>query len=191
MGDLVNDVKYAVYNENGSINCQVRPAGITEYLPYTAGENDTDAFGKVLWQQLIEGKWGVPAPFIATPAQLVSVKQAKRVEINRWRDTQESGNYPFELDGHRWDCGKATQARLSPVVSVAHAGLLPASFFWTDADNNDVPMTADKLIALEAAMQQQMVVEGFKIHERQRQMKEDIDLMTDYTAVKNYVVGWS
>ncbi len=38
-----------------------------------------------------------------------------------------------------------------------------------DADNIDVLMTADELTALEAAMQQNMVLQGFKIHEHQRQ----------------------
>lgn len=52
-------------------------------------------------------------------------------------------------------------------------------------------MTADELTALEAAMQQNMVLQGFKIHERQRQMKEDVDKLTDYKAIQNYVVDWS
>ncbi|HAF1587305.1 TPA: DUF4376 domain-containing protein, partial [Salmonella enterica] len=47
-----------------------------------------------------------------------------------------------------------------------------------------------ELIALEAAMQQNMVIEGFKIHERQRQMKEEVDKLTDYKAIKDYVPGW-
>lgn len=43
---------------------------------------------------------------------------------------------------------------------------------------------------LEAAMQQNMVLQGFKIHERQRQMKEEVDKLTDYKAIKDYTVGW-
>ncbi|HAK8200526.1 TPA: DUF4376 domain-containing protein, partial [Salmonella enterica] len=52
------------------------------------------------------------------------------------------------------------------------------------------PMTADELVSLEAAMQQNMVLQGFKIHERQRQMKEAVDKLTDYKTVKSYVIGW-
>ncbi|EGL9895262.1 DUF4376 domain-containing protein, partial [Salmonella enterica] len=52
------------------------------------------------------------------------------------------------------------------------------------------PMTTDELTALEAAMQQNMVLQGFKIHERQRQMKEEVDKFTDYKAIKDYAVGW-
>ncbi|ECO5718605.1 DUF4376 domain-containing protein, partial [Salmonella enterica] len=120
---------------------------------------------------------------------LAAARQKKRAEINAWRDAQENGSVIFTLNGHRWDCGKASQTRLSPVVAVAKSGMLPPGFFWTDADNIDVPMTTDELTALEAAMQQNMVLQGFKIHERQRQMKEEVDKFTDYKAIKDYVVG--
>ncbi|EEJ7417077.1 DUF4376 domain-containing protein, partial [Salmonella enterica subsp. enterica] len=103
-----------------------------------------------------------------------------------WRDNQESGNIIFTLNGHRWDCGKVTQSRLSPVVAVAKSGVLPAGFFWTDADNIDVPVTPDELVALEAVMQQNMVLQGFKIHECQRQMKEEVDKLTGYQTIKYY-----
>ncbi|HFW5148126.1 TPA: DUF4376 domain-containing protein [Salmonella enterica subsp. enterica serovar Potsdam] len=124
-------------------------------------------------------------------ADLAAALSQKHEEINAWRDRQENGNYPFTLNGRRWDCGKASQTRLSPVVAVAREGKLPPGFFWTDADNIDVPMTADELISLEAAMQQNMVAVGFKIHERQRQMKEEVSKLTDAQAVLDYVVGWS
>ncbi|EEJ7180686.1 DUF4376 domain-containing protein [Salmonella enterica subsp. enterica] len=121
---------------------------------------------------------------------LTAARQKKRAEINAWRDAQENGSVIFTLNGHRWDCGKASQTRLAPVVAVAKSGMLPPGFFWTDADNIDVPMTTDELTALEAAMQQNMVLQGFKIHERQRQMKEEVDKLTDYKAIKDYAVGW-
>ncbi|WGE29408.1 DUF4376 domain-containing protein [Edwardsiella tarda] len=194
--NFITAVHDAHYNEDGSINAMVvfgdavDSEGKPTLTPFTAMKNDPVDYGRTLYADLVAGKYGEVTPFTVTPEMLANARRDKHAEINRWRDTQENGNYPFELDGHRWDCGKITQARLSPVVAVAHAGLLPASFFWTDADNNDVPMTADKLIALEAAMQQQMVAEGFKIHERQRQMKEAVDAMTDYAAIQRYTPGW-
>ncbi|EFO5406038.1 DUF4376 domain-containing protein, partial [Salmonella enterica] len=136
------------------------------------------------------GKYGTVTPFTVTPDMLTAARQKKRAEINAWRDAQENGSVIFTLNGHRWDCGKASQTRLAPVVAVAKSGELPPGFFWTDADNIDVPMTTDELTALEAAMQQNMVLQGFKIHERQRQMKEEVDKLTDYKAIKDYVVGW-
>ncbi|HDC1420300.1 TPA: DUF4376 domain-containing protein [Salmonella enterica] len=123
-------------------------------------------------------------------ADLATALGQKYAEINAWRNAQENGNYPFTLNDHHWDCGKASQDRLSPVTAVAKQGALPPGFFWTDTDNIDVPMSADELIKLEAAMQQNMVLVGFKIHERQRQMKDEVNSLTNAQAVLDYVVGW-
>ncbi|OZU10007.1 hypothetical protein CCO48_24675 [Salmonella enterica subsp. enterica serovar Altendorf] len=193
----VIDVKNAVYNENGTINADVlfddvfEPDGKTPmWLPFTAAEHDPMDYGRQLYADLKAGKYGSIAPFTVTPEMIQAAKDAKHAEINDWRDTQENGSIIFTLNGHRWDCGKASQTRLAPVVAVAKSGALPPGFFWTDADNVDVPITADELTSLEAAMQQNMVLQGFKIHERQRQMKEEVDKLTDYRAIQTYTVGW-
>ncbi|EDO2065432.1 DUF4376 domain-containing protein [Salmonella enterica] len=182
--------KNGVYTESGLINCLVHLEGFDDFIPFTASPDDPEAHGRRLYADLKAGKYGPVAPFTVTPEMLTAAKQVKHAEINAWRDAQENGNILFTLNGHKWDCGKASQARLAPVVAVAKSGALPPGFFWTDADNIDVPMTADELTALEAAMQQNMVLQGFKIHERQRQMKEEVDKLTDYKAIQNYVVDW-
>ncbi|HAF2409446.1 TPA: DUF4376 domain-containing protein [Salmonella enterica] len=193
---VITDAKNGRYGESGTIMADVRFDDLTAadgtplYLPYIATKNDSEPYGVKLYNDLVSGKYGQIAPFTATSEMIQAVKDAKHAEINGWRDVQESGNYPFMLNGHRWDCGKASQSRLAPVVAVARTGVLPPDFFWTDADNIDVPVTADELTALEAAMQQNMVIQGFKIHERQRQMKEEVDLLTDYKAIQNFMVGW-
>ncbi|HGB3909036.1 TPA: DUF4376 domain-containing protein [Salmonella enterica subsp. enterica serovar Birkenhead] len=192
----VTDVKNAVYNEDGSVTCDVLfddvfgTDGKPLYQPFTAAEHDPMDYGRQLYADLVAGKYGPVTPFTITPEMLAAAKSAKHAAINAWRDAQENGSIIFTLKGHRWDCGKASQARLAPVVAVAKSGALPPGFFWTDADNIDVPVTADELTALEAAMQQNMVFQGFKIHERQRQMKEEVDKLTDYKAIQNYVPGW-
>lgn len=183
-------VKDAVYTENGFIVCLVHIDGFDDFIPFTASPDDTEEHGRQLFADLKAGKYGPVAPFTVTPEMLTAAKQAKHAEINAWRDAQENGNILFTLNGHKWDCGKSSQARLAPVVAVARTGALPPGFFWTDADNIDVPVTADELTALEAAMQQNMVLQGFKIHERQRQMKEDVDALTDYNAIQQYVADW-
>ncbi|EAO3106310.1 DUF4376 domain-containing protein [Salmonella enterica] len=182
--------KDAAYNEDSTINCLVRIEGFEDFMPFTASPDDTEAHGRQLYADLKAGKYGPVAPFTITPEMIQAAKDAKHVEISAWRNTQENGSIIFTLNGHRWDCGKASQTRLAPVVAVARTGALPTGFFWTDADNIDVPMTADELTALEAAMQQNMVLQGFKIHERQRQMKEEVDKLTDYKAIQTYTVGW-
>ncbi|ECE6803536.1 DUF4376 domain-containing protein [Salmonella enterica subsp. diarizonae] len=196
MKKIIN-VTNAKYNENGTIDADVLFAdsfesdGITpRYLPFTAAEHDAEDYGRQLFADLKAGKYGEVKLFTVTPEMLTAAKQTKHAEINAWRDAQENGSIIFTLNGHRWDCGKASQTRLAPVVAVAKSGVLPPGFFWTDADNIDVPMTADELTALEAAMQQNMVLQGFKIHERQRQMKEELATLADISAIRQYAVGW-
>ncbi|HFE7542731.1 TPA: DUF4376 domain-containing protein [Salmonella enterica subsp. enterica serovar Newport] len=192
----ITDARNGRYNESGTITAEVRfddeinPDGTPRYLPFTAAEHDSMGYGRQLFADLKAGKYGPVTPFTITPEMLTRVKAAKHAEINGWRDAQEDGNLIFTMNEHRWDCGKASQTRLAPVVAVAKSGMLPPGFFWTDADNIDVPMTADELTALETAMQQNMVIQGFKIHERQRQMKEEVDKLTDLQAVRQYAVGW-
>ncbi|ENF9213566.1 DUF4376 domain-containing protein [Salmonella enterica] len=117
-------------------------------------------------------------------------RSRKHAEINTWRNTQENANYVFQFNNHNWDYGKATQERLSLSVQMAKSNKLPAGFIWTDADNNDVPMTAGELLNLSDAIDQAMFTMGLKIHLRQREMKEEIDKLTDAQAVLDYVVGW-
>ncbi|EHJ6107415.1 DUF4376 domain-containing protein, partial [Escherichia coli] len=66
---------------------------------------------------------------------------------------------------------------------------LPEQFFWTDADNNDVPMTAEALIALSNAAQKAMFAKGLEIHVRQRAMKKEIEALDDADAILAYKVG--
>lgn len=193
---VITDAKNGRYGENDTIMADVRFDDLTTadgtplYLPYIATKYDPEPYGVQLYNDLVSGKYGQIVPFTVTPEIIQAAKDAKHAEINGWRDMQENGNYPFTLNGHRWDCGKASQSRLGPVISVVQKSGLPPGFFWTDADNIDVPVTADELIALETVMQQNMVLQGFKIHERQRQMKEEVDQLTDYKSIQNYVVGW-
>ncbi|ELW4723695.1 DUF4376 domain-containing protein [Salmonella enterica] len=114
----------------------------------------------------------------------------KHADINNWRNTQENANYVFQFNNHNWDYGKATQERLSLSVQMAKQNKLPDGFIWTDADNNDVPMTSGELLNLSDAIDQAMFTKGLQIHMRQRRMKDDIDKLTDAKSVLDYVVGW-
>ncbi|EIO0307769.1 DUF4376 domain-containing protein, partial [Salmonella enterica] len=99
----------------------------------------------------------------------------KHADINSWRNTQENANYVFQFNNHNWDYGKATQERLALSVQMAKANKLPDGFIWTDADNNDVPMTAGELLNLSDAIDLAMFTKGLQIHMRQRQMKEEVN----------------
>ncbi|ELK2415661.1 DUF4376 domain-containing protein [Salmonella enterica] len=117
-------------------------------------------------------------------------RRRKHADINNWRNTQENANYVFQFNNRNWDYGKATQERLTLSVQMAKQNKLPDGFIWTDADNNDVPMTAGELLNLSDAIDQAMFTKGLQIHMRQREMKEEIDKLTDAQAVLDYVVGW-
>ncbi|EKB0416910.1 DUF4376 domain-containing protein, partial [Escherichia coli] len=71
----------------------------------------------------------------------------------------------------------------------AKAGKLPEAFFWTDAENNDVGVTAEELIALSEAAEQAMFTKGLEIHIRQRTMKKEIEALGDAEAILAYKVG--
>ncbi|EIC0887635.1 DUF4376 domain-containing protein [Salmonella enterica subsp. enterica serovar Mikawasima] len=138
----------------------------------------------------ISGRWGFDGANIIDLMTLERARQQKDREIDTWRDAQESGRVAFDWNNHSWDASKASQDRLAPVLIVAKSGQLPPDFFWTDADNNDIPVTVDDLNAIDAGMTQVMVIQGFKIHERQRQMKKDIAELTRVSDILNYPVGW-
>lgn len=114
------------------------------------------------------------------PAAITRHQQAKHTEVNQWRDNQEQA--PVEHNGHRWDADPTSRARIE---SVLLAGAMPLDY-WTDASNQDQPMTLDQLRALYAAIVQQ----GGRIHDRQRQMKTEVAALTTIEAVQAYPVGW-
>ncbi|HDX7416516.1 TPA: DUF4376 domain-containing protein, partial [Escherichia coli] len=172
------DIKAMKYLEDGSVSCEVLFEGRADYIPYRAVENDSAASGQRVWGTLMSGEFGEIIPFTVTAEMLDKEKELKKEEISRWRDSQENSSFVFEFSGHRWDAGKASQSRLTPVVAVAGNGLLPEHFFWTDADNQDVTLTPEELIQLDTAMNAAMVMQGFKIHERQRRMKEEVAGLT-------------
>ena len=187
---VIKEITSLRYTESGAIDCDVLFEGMEDPAPYTATPDDTATTGQQIWQELQSGKWGNIAPFKVTAEMLEAVKAAKRQEIEVWRDAQENSEFVFDFDGRRWDCGKASQSRLTPVVAAAKSRMLPEGFFWTDADNNDVAMTPEQLVQLDAAMTQAMVFQGFRIHERQRQMKEEVAALQSIDDIRSYNVDW-
>ncbi|EJS5188227.1 DUF4376 domain-containing protein [Salmonella enterica] len=138
----------------------------------------------------ISGRWGFDGENVTDLMTPEKARRMKRDEINRWRDRQEDGNVSFDWRGHKWDAGKDTLARITPVLIVASAGKLPAGFFWTDANDNNVPVSAGDLTELNQEIAVAMVMQGLKIHERQQKMKLDIEELTRVNDILNYPVGW-
>ncbi|EBQ4755635.1 DUF4376 domain-containing protein [Salmonella enterica subsp. diarizonae] len=199
---VIKDARNAAYNENGTINAEVLLADVFEsdgktpkYLPFTASENDSTDHGRQLFADLKAGKYGEVTPFTVvpvppptiTPEMLAAAKSAKHAEINMWRDNQEDGRITCIYNGNTYDADKESKYRIDNVIE---AGGLPDGVKWTDSNNNDIALSLSDLKALQKIMVVAMAVQGGKIHERQRQMKEEVDKLDDYKAVQNYVVGW-
>lgn len=186
----IEGIRNPRYLHGGAIDCEIKFSGDDVFMPYTAIADDISETGQHIWQELQSGRWGEIAPFTVTPEFIAAEKDAKKREIEAWRNEQESGDFTFEWNGRLWDGGKASQSRLSPVVAAASAGMLPDGFFWTSADNTDVMLTAGELAELDATMTSAMVQQGFRIHERQRQMKAEVAVLTLLDEVRAYQVGW-
>lgn len=190
---IITDAKNARYNENGTINADVQFEGETNsdgtprYLPFTAAAHDPADYGRQLFDDLKAGKYGPVTPFTATPEMLTKAKQDKHAEINTWRDVQENGRITCTYNGNPYDADKQSKNRIDDVIE---AGGLPDGVKWTDARNNDISLSLSDLKALQKIMVVAMAIQGGKIHERQRKMKGEVDALTDYKAVQNYVVGW-
>ncbi|EAQ6129198.1 DUF4376 domain-containing protein [Salmonella enterica] len=190
----VKDVRNGRYNENGTISAEVlfsdafEPDGKTpKYLPFTASETDSMDYGRQLFSDLKAGKYGAVTPFTVTPEMLATAKDKKHTEINAWRDAQENGRITCIYNGNTYDADKESKYRLDNVIE---AGGLPDGVKWTDSNNNDVSLSLSDLKALQKIMVVAMAVQGGKIHERQRHMKEEVDALADYKSVQDYVVGW-
>ncbi|EJJ3124993.1 DUF4376 domain-containing protein [Escherichia coli] len=137
----------------------------------------------------ISGRWGFDGEKITDLLTVEKAREQKGSEINAWRNAMEASNYTFEHNGRKWDYGKLTQTRLEPSVAAAKAGKLPEGFFWTDAENNDVPVTPDELIALSEAAEQAMFSKGMEIHVRQRNMKKALEALNSVDEILAYEVG--
>ncbi|QZA80227.1 DUF4376 domain-containing protein [Deefgea piscis] len=114
------------------------------------------------------------------------LRQGMVTKINTWRDQQEAAGFVFGHAEHTWDGGVAVATRLQNSVKMPW---LPAGFYWTDANNVDVPMTLEQLQQLIAAHDQAIFNQGFRIHDRQRTMKAEVEKLSG-EALAGFVVGW-
>ncbi|MGH1374449.1 MAG: DUF4376 domain-containing protein [Cellvibrionaceae bacterium] len=103
-----------------------------------------------------------------TPEELEVEMLKYRAEINRWRDYQEEAG--IEYLGHQFETRQKDRERLLLTMTPFLAGVpIPDGFYWTSADDIDVPMpTLEVLAGLSGAM----VLRGNEIHQRQRAAKD-------------------
>ncbi|MBJ9210669.1 DUF4376 domain-containing protein [Citrobacter freundii] len=180
----IREIKNARCLESGAIDCDVLFVGFNDFMPYTATPDDTAETGRKVWQELQSGEWGEIAPFTVTPEMLEAARAAKRQEINAWRTEQEAQPFTFEWNGHTWNAGPDSLARLSPVTMAAKSENSRDTFAWNDASNQPVQMTMMQAEELVAAMAQAQLDRNDDIYVRQREMKDALEKLGDLNSIR-------
>lgn len=185
----VKGIRNAHYLENGAVDCEVLFEGETEFVPYTAMQDDSAPTGQCIWEELQSGKWGEIAPFTVTPELIAAAKDAKKREIEVWRTEQEAQPFTFEWNGRTWNAGPDSLARLYPVVMAAKSDTARTALAWGDADNQQVKLSMQELEELAAAMAQAQVDRNDEIYQRQREMKQELNNLEDLHSIRKLVVS--
>ncbi|EPB2926767.1 TPA: DUF4376 domain-containing protein [Escherichia coli] len=184
----VKGIRNAHYLENGAVDCEVLFEGETEFVPYTAMQDDTAPTGQRIWEELQSGKWGEIAPFTVTPELIAAAKDAKKREIEAWRTEQEALPFTFEWNGRIWNAGPDSMARLYPVVMASKSDTARKTMVWGDAENQQVKLSMQKLDELLTAMAQAQVDRNDEIYHRQREMKEELNNLDDLRSIRAFDV---
>ncbi|EKR5655991.1 DUF4376 domain-containing protein [Escherichia coli] len=185
----IKSIRNAHYLENGAVDCEVLFEGETEFVPYTAMQDDTAPTGQRIWEELQSGKWGEIAPFTVTPELIAAAKDAKKREIEAWRTEQEALSFTFEWNGRTWNAGPDSMARLYPVVMAAKSGTARDVMMWGDADNQQVKLSMLQLEELAAAMAQAQADRNVEIYQRQREMKELMNNLDDLHSIRKMTLS--
>ncbi|EQB9094951.1 DUF4376 domain-containing protein [Escherichia coli] len=185
----VKGIRNAHYLENGAVDCEVLFEGETEFVPYTAMQDDTAPTGQRIWEELQSGKWGEIAPFTVTPELIAAAKDAKKREIEAWRTEQEALPFTFEWNGHTWNAGPDSLARLYPVVMASKSDTARDVMTWGDAVNQQVKLLMPELEELAAAMAQAVVERNDEIYLRQREMKEALNTLNDLSSIRKLSIN--
>lgn len=185
----IKGIRNAHYLENGAVDCEVLFEGETEFVPYTAMQDDTAMTGQRIWEELQSGKWGEIAPFTVTPELIAAAKDAKKQQINAWRAEQEAQPFTFEWNGRTWNAGPDSMARLYPVLMAAKSDTARTTLAWGDADNQQVKLSMSELEELATAMAQAQVDRNDEIYQRQREMKEQLSRLSILDEVRALTVG--
>ncbi|HAN6220646.1 TPA: DUF4376 domain-containing protein, partial [Escherichia coli] len=150
--------------------------------------SDVTDYGRQLYHDLVNGKYGTVSPFTVSPEMLAVAKEAKRQEIEIWRTEQEAQPFTFEWNGRTWDAGPDSMARLYPAVLASKSDTARDVMTWGDADNQQVKLSMPELEELAAAMAQAQVDRNDEIYRRQRELKEELSSLEDLNSVRNFIV---
>ncbi|HFV1822720.1 TPA: DUF4376 domain-containing protein [Escherichia coli] len=193
--DFITAVRNAAYNEYGAITCEVQfeeavdTRGEPIWSPFTATSSDVTDYGRQLYHDLVNGKYGTVSPFTVSPEMLSAAKAAKRQEIETWRAEQESQPFTFEWNGRTWNAGPDSMARLYPAVMASKSDTARKTMVWGDAENQQVKLSMPELEELAAAMAQAQVDRNDEIYRRQREMKEELSSLVDLRSIREMTIS--
>ncbi|MED0115001.1 DUF4376 domain-containing protein [Escherichia marmotae] len=187
----VKGIRNAHYLENGAVDCEVLFEGETEFVPYTAMQDDSAPTGQRIWEELQSGKWGEITPFTVTPELIAAAKDAKKREIEVWRTEQEAQPFTFEWNGRSWNAGPDSMARLYPAVMASKSDTARKNMVWGDAENQQVKLSMSELEELAAALAQAQVDRNDEIYQRQREMKERLSNLDDLRSIRAMTISSS
>ncbi|MBC1114702.1 DUF4376 domain-containing protein [Escherichia coli] len=193
--DFITAVRNAAYNEYGAITCEVQFEGAVDtrgepiWSPFTATSSDVTDYGRQLYHDLVNGKYGTVSPFTVSPEMLAVAKAAKRQEIETWRAEQESQPFTFEWNGRTWNAGPDSMARLYPAVMASKSDTARKTMVWGDAENQQVKLSMPELEELAAAMAQAQVDRNDEIYRRQREMKEELSSLVDLRSIREMTIS--
>ncbi|HBE4427843.1 TPA: DUF4376 domain-containing protein, partial [Escherichia coli] len=155
--------------------------------PFTATSSDVTDYGRQLYHDLVNGKYGTVSPFTVSPEMLSAAKAAKRQEIETWRTEQEAQPFTFEWNGRTWNGGPDSMARLYPAVMASKSDTARKTMVWGDAENQQVKLSMPELEELAAAMAQAVVERNDEIYRRQRELKEELSSLEDLNSIRKFM----
>jgi hypothetical protein len=115
------------------------------------------------------------------------VRERRKAEVTAKKAEQLAGG--FLWNGHRWDADAQAQQNVTSMASAIAGGMtLPAGFFWTSYDNEDVEIDGSGITALSAAMMTFI----FSTHAHARSLKEAIEAQVTNESVMSVDIqsGW-
>lgn len=117
------------------------------------------------------------ADYVVSDIDLERLKEIKKSEITAAKNLAEVSGVDYQ--GYKFDTDEKSQLKIMAVVTSIG---VPPNGYWTSADNQDVPVTAEFMQGLYGAM----LTKFSDIHHAQRQHKETINSLETHAEVWNY-----
>ncbi len=180
----VKGIRNAHYLENGAVDCEVLFEGETEFALYTAIYRMIWPRQASMWRTA-KREMGRNRPISLSRLNLLTAERMPKGGKLRHGATVRKTSVSSRLMAVVLI--KNAQSRLAPVVATAQAGLLPDRFN-SMSDNNNVVLAQGETYCAEQCHDGGHGVEGFKIHERQREMKEQLNNLDDLRSIREMVI---